>query len=138
MEKDQAKEYRNEWTLEVLKLLVKRQNHLNETCRLTRELAQTLDRNDRVSAQMMLEMRGQELEGVEESGRKLHLFKGQLSQETQEDIEQLLQCREIENPDKNTDKIVEIVKNCKKLLEETIAIDKRMSKKVAGTDSFYE
>ena len=87
---------------------------------------------------MMLEMRGQELEGVEESGRKLHLFKGQLSQETQEDIEQLLQCREIENPDKNTDKIVEIVKNCKKLLEETIAIDKRMSKKVAGTDSFYE
>lgn len=138
MEKDQAKEYRSEWTLEVLKLLVKRQNHLNETYRLTRELAQTLDRNDRVSAQMMLEMRGQELEGVEESGRKLHLFKGQLSQETQKDIEQLLQCREIENPDKNTDKIVEIVKNCKKLLEETIAIDKRMSKKVAGTDSFYE
>lgn len=138
MEKDQAKEYRSEWTLELLKLLVKRQNHLNETYRLTRELSQILDRNDRVSAQMMLEMRGQELEGIEESGRKLHFFRQQLSQETQAEIEQLLQCREIENPDKNTDKIIEIVKNCKKLLEETIAIDKRMSKKVAGTDSFYE
>lgn len=138
MEKDQAREYRSEWTLEILKLLVKRQNHLNETYRLTKELSQTLDRNDRVSAQMMLEMRGQEMEGIEESGRKLHLFKEQLSRETQEEIEMLLQCREIENPDKNTEKIIEIVKNCKKLLEGTIAIDKRMSKKVAGTDSFYE
>lgn len=138
MEKEQAAAYRSEWTLEVLKLLIGRQNHLNETLRLTRELGTALDRNDRVSAQMLLEMRGEELEQIDDGLRKLQLFKEQLSEQTRGEIDELLQCRAIDSPDKNTDKIVEIVKNCKKLLEETIAIDKRISKKVAGTDSFYQ
>lgn len=138
MEKEQASAYRSEWTLEVLKLLIGRQNHLNETLRLTRELGTALDRNDRVSAQMLLEMRGEELEQIDDGLRKLQLFKEQLSEQTRGEIDELLQCRAIDSPDKNTDKIVEIVKNCKKLLEETIAIDKRISKKVAGTDSFYQ
>lgn len=138
MEKEQAAAYRSEWTLEVLKLLIGRQNHLNETLRLTRELGTALDRNDRVSAQMLLEMRGEELEQIDDGLRKLQLFKEQLSEQTRGEIDELLQCRVIDSPDKNTDKIVEIVKNCKKLLEETIAIDKRISKKVAGTDSFYQ
>lgn len=138
MEKEQASAYRSEWTLEVLKLLIGRQNHLNETLRLTRELGTALDRNDRVSAQMLLEMRGEELEQIDDGLRKLQLFKEQLSEQTRGEIDELLQCRVIDSPDKNTDKIVEIVKNCKKLLEETIAIDKRISKKVAGTDSFYQ
>lgn len=138
MEKEQASAYRSEWTLEVLKLLIGRQNHLNETLRLTRELGTALDRNDRVSAQMLLEMRGEELEQIDDGLRKLQLFKEQLSEQTRGEIDGLLQCRAIDSPDKNTDKIVEIVKNCKKLLEETIAIDKRISKKVAGTDSFYQ
>ncbi|MCI8645244.1 MAG: hypothetical protein HFE76_00290 [Firmicutes bacterium] len=138
MEKEQASAYRNEWTLEVLKLLIGRQNHLNETLRLTRELGTALDRNDRVSAQMLLEMRGEELEKIDDGLRKLQMFKEQLSEQTRGEIDELLQCRTIDNPDKNTDKIVEIVKNCKKLLQETITIDKRISKKVAGTDSFYQ
>lgn len=124
--------------MEVLKLLIGRQNHLNETLRLTRELGTALDRNDRVSAQMLLEMRGEELEKIDDGLRKLQMFKEQLSEQTRGEIDELLQCRTIDNPDKNTDKIVEIVKNCKKLLQETITIDKRISKKVAGTDSFYQ
>ena len=124
--------------MEVLKLLIGRQNHLNETLRLTRELGTALDRNDRVSAQMLLEMRGEELEQIDDGLRKLQMFKEQLSEQTRGEIDELLQCRAIENPDKNTDKIVEIVKNCKKLLQETITIDKRISRKVAGSDSFYQ
>lgn len=138
MEKDQDAAYRNEWTLEILKLLVARQNHLNETLRLTRELSGTLDRNDRVSAQMLLEMRGQEMEGIDNSIRKLQLFREQLSEQTQSEIDQLLQCRTIANQDKNADRIIEISKNCKKILEETIAIDRRISRKIAGADSFYK
>lgn len=138
MEKEQAAAYRSEWTLEVLKLLVKKQNHLTETLRLTRELGEALDRNDRVSAQMLLEMRGEELEAIDDAMRRLQLFREQLSEQTQSDIDQLLQCRTIESPDKNTDKIIEISKNCKKILAETIGIDKRISKRVAGSESFYK
>lgn len=138
MDKDQAAAYRSEWTLEVLKLLIGRQNHLNETLRLTRELGASLDRNDRVSAQMLLEMRGEELEKIDDGLRKLQMFREQLSEQTRNEIDELLKCRTIEEPDNNTDKIIEIAKNCKKLLAETIAIDKRISRKVAGTDSFYK
>ncbi len=137
-EKQQADQYRSEWALVILKLVYSRRNHLNEVLRLTKEISESLSRNDKVSVQMLLKMRGQELEEVGDSVQKLQVFIAQLPQATQREINGLLQGQRLEQQDEHLDKIIDTVNTCKKTLEETIALDKRMSKRVAGSDSFYE
>lgn len=137
-EKEQAAEYRKEWTLTVLKLISSRQSHLNETLRLTKEIGGALDRNDRVSVQMLLEMRGNELEQIDEGIRKLQLFKETLPVETRQEIDALLTQGVIEERNELSEKLVEIAKSCKKTLDDIIVIDRRMSKRIAGSDSFYK
>lgn len=137
-EKEQAAEYRKEWTLTVLKLISSRQSHLNETLRLTKEIGEALDRNDRVSVQMLLEMRGNELEQIDEGIRKLQLFKETLPVETRQEIDVLLTQGIIEERNEFSEKLVEIAKSCKKTLDDIIVIDRRMSKRIAGSDSFYK
>lgn len=137
-EKQQADQYRSEWALVILKLVYSRRNHLNGVLRLTKEISESLSRNDKVSVQMLLKMRGQELEEVGDSVQKLQVFIAQLPQATQREINGLLQGQRLEQQDEHLDKIIDTVNTCKKTLEETIALDKRMSKRVAGSDSFYE
>ena len=59
---------------EIAKILQKKYAHMSEISRLTAEMAEELSRDDRVSVQMTLGMRGEELEKVRECDHKLHLF----------------------------------------------------------------
>ncbi len=130
-------EYRQEWVMTILKLMQGRRGHLEETLRLTKEVGESLDRNDQVSVQMLLKMRGEELEAVGENMRAVRAFITQLRQETQEEAIALLQEKPAKEQDLMSDKIVETVKRCQRLLEEIRIIDERMSKRIAGEDSFY-
>lgn len=130
-------EYRQEWVMTILKLMQGRRGHLEETLRLTKEVGESLDRNDQVSVQMLLKMRGEELEAVGENMRAVRAFITQLRQETQEEAIALLQEKPAKEQDRMSDKIVETVKRCQRLLEEIRIIDERMSKRIAGEDSFY-
>ena len=51
---------------EIAKILQKKYTHMSEISRLTNEIAEELSRDDRVSVQMTLGMRGEELEKVKE------------------------------------------------------------------------
>lgn len=133
-----SEEYRKEWAMEILKCLIARKNYLNETLRITKDLCDSLDRNDRVSAQMLLEMRAKELEGIDGTVRNIQILKEQLDGQSQSEIEALLQGRQIQNQSPEADKILEISSTCRKTLRDIIAIDKRMSRRVAGKDSFYQ
>lgn len=137
-EKEQVSEYRKEWMLTILKLMSSRQRHLNETLRLTKEIGETLDRNDRVAVQMLLEMRGNELEQIDEGIRKLQLFEETLPLETRQEIDALLTQGIMKERNEFSEKIIEIAKSCKKTLDDIIVIDRRMSKRIAGSDSFYK
>lgn len=50
-----------ELLLEILKQYRKQYNHVNEICRITRDLETALQRNDTVSVQLLLGMRGEEM-----------------------------------------------------------------------------
>lgn len=137
-DKEYNDDYRREWAIEVLKLLVQRRAHLNEVMKVTKELNESLDRNDRVSVQMLLKMRAEELEKVDLTLRGLREFKEQLGKETAEDIDALLKGQRVEDQMPEMDKIIDTAKDCRKVLDDIIVIDKRMSRRVAGESSFYE
>ena len=122
---------------EVLKLTYGRMKHLNEIFRLTREMASALDRNDRVSAQMLIEMRGEEMEAVASGLRKMHILEEQMPSELRDEIRRLLSGILDEQEDQDAVRLAEIARNCKSVLDQTIAIDQGMNKKVAGSDSYY-
>lgn len=131
-------EYRREWALEVLKLLMERRGYLNEVLKITGELNESMDRNDRVSVQMLLKMRAEELEKTDSTLRKLRDFKEQLGGETAKEIDSLLDGNKLDGQTPEMDKIIEAAANCRKILEDIISVDKRMSRRVAGKNSFYE
>ena len=70
--------------------------------------------------------------------RKFRIFKEQFSEEVQQEMENLLKVKDASSEGVHAAAIAETVKNCQKVLEQIIEIDKRMSKRVAGSDSFYE
>lgn len=137
MDEKISEQTRTEWMEEVLKLTYARMKHLNEIFRLTREMASALDRNDRVSAQMLIEMRGEEMESVASDLRRMHILEEQMPSELRTEIRRLLSGILDGREDQDAVRLAEIARNCKYLLDQTIEIDRRMNKKVAGSDSYY-
>ncbi len=132
-----TEEYRREWALEILKLLVKRKNHLDETLRITKEFGDALSRNDRVTLNMLLQMRGKELEHIDEVVTETNVFRQQLIPQAQKEIQLLFEGGSVPDSTDETDKISEMVQVCNRILQDIIEMDKRMSRRVAGPDSFY-
>lgn len=136
-EREPMSEYRREWIVTILKLVHRRAGHLDEVLRLTKEIGDSLSRNDQVSVEMLLKMRGEELEAVAVNTQEAQIFRTQLRKETQTEINELLQGKVADTQDEMAVKIVETVKRCERLLAEIRIIDERMSKRIAGEDSFY-
>lgn len=136
-ERESISEYRKEWIVTILKLVHRRAGHLDEVLRLTKEIGDSLSRNDQVSVEMLLKMRGEELEAVAVNTQEAQIFRTQLRKETQTEINALLQGKMTDAQDEMAVKIVETVKRCERLLAEIRIIDERMSKRIAGEDSFY-
>jgi len=133
-----TEEYRSEWSLEILKLLMRRKEHLAEILRITKEFSEALERNDGVTLRMLLEMREKELILVDEVLNETSMLRSQLMPQAQKEIEVLFEGGSVDNPTLEMEKISVAVMNCRKILQDIITIDKRMSRKVAGEDSFYE
>ena len=138
MDEERTAQIRREWMQEVVKLLYGRMNRLIEILRLTREICSALDRNDRVSVRMLMEMRGEEMEAVDEGLRKLHVLEEQMSQELRSEIRGLLSGKADEQEKDEALRIAELSRNCKSVLNQTIELDRRMSRRIAGSDSYYD
>ena len=138
MDEERTAQIRGEWMQEVVKLLYGRMNRLNEILRLTREICSALDRNDRVSVRMLMEMRGEEMEAVDEGLRKLHVLEEQMPRELRSEIRGLLSGKADEQEKDEALRIAELSRNCKSVLNQTIELDRRMSRRIAGSDSYYD
>ena len=68
-----AEEYRPVYK-EILTTLQKKYNYMTEVCRLTGEIEEALKRDDRISTQMLLAMRQEELDGIKKCDKDLHLL----------------------------------------------------------------
>jgi hypothetical protein len=125
--------------LEILKVMQKKYQSIVEIERITKDMGECLSRNDRTSVQMLLEMRQDEMDRVSTCEKSLDCLITALPSEvipqvlnwTKGNVEQ-----NFENP--FAQKLVEKGKNIQIILKRTIDIDRHISQKLAGKDSYYK
>lgn len=125
---------RDDW-LELTVLERKKYNYLTEVQDVTRQLAESLDRNDQVSTRMLVAMRQDPIRQLAEvdSGEKLRL--SALAEEDRERVEAL---RRGEAPREDGEQIfAEQAGKTRRLLEQVVELDRRTSVRMAGEHSFY-
>lgn len=128
-----------ELLIEIAKILQKKYTHMSEISRLTNEMAEELSRDDRVSVQMTLGMRGEELEKVRECDHKLHLFINSVPPDLREWLTDVLKGKgsSSEEYGKEGSLVTRVAVNIRNVWEKTMTIDRHMNKRLAGADSFY-
>lgn len=125
--------------IEIMKKLQRKYGSMNEIFRMTQEMQQVLERDDRVSLDMMISMRQDEIERAVDCDRDIQYLLSVLAPEKREQVRDWLNHGTAEEQDGfEAVKMGEIADSIRKVLEKTIQVDKRMSKRVAGKDSFYE
>jgi hypothetical protein len=124
---------------EMMKVLQKKYNHMTEVCKLTVELEEGLNRNDRVSAQMLLSMRQEELEGIKVCDRDLQLYVDSLPQEVRHRLEEIINARQPSGElECNEEKIMlRIATGTRREWEKTVTIDKVLNRKIVGEKNSY-
>lgn len=125
---------RDDW-LELTVLERKKYNYLTEVQDVTRQLAESLDRNDQVSARMLVAMRQdpiRQLAEVDNAERlRLSTFPG-------EDRDRAEALRRGEPPREDSERIFsEQAGKTRRLLEQVVELDRRTSVRMAGEQSFY-
>lgn len=125
---------RDDW-LELTVLERKKYNYLTEVQDVTQQLAESLDRNDQVSARMLVAMRQDPIRQLAEvdSGEKLRL-----STFPAEDRDRVEALRRGEPPREDSERIFsEQAGKTRRLLEQVVNLDRRTSMRMAGAQSFY-
>lgn len=119
-------------------LLQRKYNGLNEIENITRQLQDALGYDDVVSIRMLIVMRQQEMDSIDE-----------IDKEYQACLEELTEVQKNALQTGNTDpfagesaaivqKIAEIRQKNKRILERLIEQDKRVNRSLAGEKSYYE
>lgn len=125
--------------LEIAKMLQKKYTYMSEICRLTEEIAEELSRDDRVSVQMTLGMRGEEIEKMQDCNRHLNLFVVNAPQELRDWLMKVLEGKGSGSEDygKEGMLVARLAGSIRNAWEKTMTIDRHMNKRLAGADSFY-
>lgn len=132
-------ENRTEFLTEVLRLQQRNYVQMTEIEKLTKEIGDSLSRSDKESVQILLGMRADEMEKASETKRGIHAILQAADIRTREEIRALLNGSERSGmEDFESGKIFELGRQIQRVLERTIALDKAISCKLAGTDSYYK
>lgn len=126
------------WT-ELLRQVQGRYQSVNEAFRVTREIADALSRDDRVAAQMLLGMRQEELDHLAQSEERIYLLLECVNRQERLEILALLKGEReaLEEASFEEKKIGEIENNIRRSLKKLLELDRAVSVKLAGKDSFY-
>ncbi len=125
-------------TKKVMILLQRRYNAVRELDRLTTELEDVVARNDGISAAMILQMRGDEMEKAEHCMEEIWQL-GEGSREAYVQL-QLLVSSDLQKAVGNTDeekKIFEIRRKTEDVLVRLRRTDQRLNKRLTGEKSYY-
>lgn len=129
----------DEMLMEILKEMQKKYQCISEIERITRDIGDALSRNDRTSVQILLGMRQEEIDKGEISERNIHRLLSVVSPE------EALQARGwIKGDQENIPehllikKLAEKGNSIRMLLQRTIELDRHISIRLAGKDSFYQ
>lgn len=126
--------------IEILKQYQKKYSIVNEIYRLTEEIGDLLSKNDRVSSQLVLGMRQDEMNESDRCSNSLVLLEDAMEQGEREHLHLLLESKDGTGIAETWEekKILEIQKNIQLVLQKSIEIDKKISLKIAGKDSYYQ
>lgn len=129
----------SELLLEIAKMLQKKYTYMSEINRLTEEMAEELSRDDRVSVQMTLGMRGDEIEKMKDCNRCLNLFLDSAPVELREWLLKTLDGKGDGSGEygKEGMLVARLAGSIRTSWEKTLTIDRHMNKRLAGADSFY-
>ena len=126
-------------TKKVMMLLQRRYNAVRELDRLTKELEEVVARNDGISAAMILQMRGDEMEKAEHCMEEIWQM-GEGSREIYDRL-QLLVSSDLQKAVGKTEeekKIYEIRRKTEEVLVRLRRTDQRLNKRLAGEKSYYK
>ena len=125
--------------VEIMKKLQKKYGSMNEIFKTTQEMQDALARDDRVSLEMLIKMRQDEIDRAVDCDRDIQFLLSVLAPERREQVRDWLNHGTAKEQDGfEAVKIGEIAESIRKVLERTIQVDSRMSQRVAGKDSFYK
>lgn len=113
----------------------KKYNLLSETQDLSRQLGEALDRSDDVSVRMLLSMRQEPILHLEELQRAIALKRESLPAQERARVAAVLAGTADPNEEERT--CFEEAGRCRRLLERVVELDQRLSRRLAGKDSFY-
>jgi len=106
--------------------------------RVTKDLAEAMSRNDQESVQLLMKMRQEELEQFGETKQEIRLLT-EAGGEEKEKIKSWLNGEDEYQPENfEARKIKELSCQIKQVLNRTISVDKVLSMKVTGKDSYYQ
>ena len=125
---------KDDW-LELTVLEKKKYNYLVELQDLTGQLAENLDRNDQVSVRMLVAMRQDPVRLLAEVDNSGKIRLAALSEEDRRRAGELL--KEGQPRDDGERVFLEQAQKTRRLLEQVVAMDRRVSMKMAGENSFY-
>ena len=125
---------KDDW-LELTVLERKKYNYLVELQDLTGQLAENLDRNDQVSVRMLVAMRQDPVRLLAEVDNSGKIRLAALSEEDRRRAGELL--KEGQPRDDGERIFLEQAQKTRRLLEQVVGMDRRVSMKMAGENSFY-
>jgi uncharacterized membrane protein YvbJ len=129
----------DEMLIEILKEMQKKYQCFNEIERITKDIGDALSRNDRALVQILLGMRQEEIDQAEMSERNIHLLLSYVSTD-----EATLAMNWIRGNKENMPenpiikKLAEKGNSTQLLVQRTIELDRYISMRLAGKDSFYQ
>lgn len=129
----------DEMLIEILKELQKKYQCIAEIERITREIGEALSRNDRTSVQILLGMRQEEMDTADMSEKNIRYLLSVTPDNDALQIGKWLKGEADAIPESMfAKKMVEKGKSIQMLLQRTIELDRHISVRLAGQDSYYQ
>lgn len=124
--------------MEILKKMQKKYQCISEIERITRDLLDSISRNDRTSIQILLGMRKEEMDQADLCDHDIECLISALSTLESDKIRSWMKgLTEWEIEGAIAQKIVERGSSILTILERTVLMDRQINKKMAGNESFY-
>lgn len=125
--------------MEMLKEMQKKYQCFTEIERITKDIGDALARNDRTLVQILLGMRQEEIDQAEMSERNIHILLSFIpTDEANQVINWIKGSQENMPENPMIKKLVEKGNSIQMLLKRTIELDRHISTRLAGKDSFYQ
>lgn len=125
--------------IEILKEMQKKYQFIVEIERITREMGDSLSRNDRTAVQMLLGMRQEEMDKADGCEKNIRRLLSALPPLEAAKVKSYMKGNQDENPESPVaEKLAERGNSIRSVLKRTIEADRHICTRLAGDNSYYK